>query len=100
MRNADDRSGLVLSRLLFCFIGIAIAAVGVGLAINSIGVTESPSDQRESESTPTDHAPKPTDLVSLPISTEQVAASNANGHFAVDLYQRLANTEAENNIFL
>lgn len=93
MRNANGRSGLVLSRLLCCVIGLAFAAVGIGLAITARGVTEQPAGQRGAESTAADPTP-----VSIP--AEQAAASNANGQFAIDLYRRLAETKSGENIFL
>lgn len=93
MPNADDRSGLILSRLLFCLIGVAITAVGIGLAITSVGVTKQPSQKRAPESVSAD-------LVPDSIPADLAAASKGNGRFAVDLYQRLAETESGKNIFL
>ena len=93
MRSAHDRSGRILSRLLVCCSGLAIAAVGIGLAINAVGVTGRPASQGG-------FAPMPAEPARVPISVELAAASQANGQFAVDLYQRLAETESGENIFL
>jgi len=42
----------------------------------------------------------PADLAETPIPADLAAASNANGHFAIDLYRRLAETESGTNLFL
>ena len=65
------------------------------VAIQFVGcLAQAPSGQP-----PADHG-KPADLAEAPIPAELAAASNANGHFAIDLYRRLAETESGNSIFL
>jgi serine protease inhibitor len=83
MQTADDRSRRLWIRLPVCLVGLAVAAVGIGLAINTGGVTEPSSAPR----------------AGAPLPAELAAASAANGRFAVDLYQRLAEINAGQNVF-
>jgi serpin B len=92
MSNADARSELVFNRLLIGIVGLAITSVGIGLVIHSRGVAE---PAKHGESAPITVNRQPT-----PMTEDQQAASNANGHFAIDLYRRLAEKKSGENLFL
>lgn len=84
MSNADDRSGVIGSRLLLCLIGLAIAAVSIGVAVTPVAVTGPPAPHRGSS----------------PVPADQQAASTANGRFAMDLYRQLAESDEAENLFI
>lgn len=78
MDNAANRSQL----FLFCCISLVMIAIVVGLAI--MGASEQTSRRSGYPS----------------MSADLQAASDANGHFAIDLYRRLAETELGENLFI
>lgn len=93
MSYATNRSGLIVRRLLSIAV-VGIVAIGIGLAARK-PVASPPS------------SPPITDFVSIKwepaavrITPEMQVAAQANGQFALDLYQWLAAEEAGESFFL
>jgi serpin B len=82
MGHVNERSGLTL--IQFSFITLVIVVALTVFAVISAGVT--------------DHYSRLSQYPSMPADLQ--AASDANGHFAIDLYRRLAESEPEENLFI
>jgi len=103
MRHTSDRSGLVIRRLLLSIAGVAIVAGGIGLAMSRyrlVGPRTNDATGGALSLLTDDDLPLPSAPVAIPVTDEMRMAAKANGQFAVDLYQRLASTGANDDLFL
>lgn len=94
MLRATDRSGLVVRRLLLSTAAVAIVVIGIGLAMRK-PVASAPSPPPIADFVPIKWEPS-----AVQITPEMQVVAQANGQFAVDLYQRLAEAESGKSLFL
>ncbi len=81
--------------------GLTLGGLLVGslvIAVTNVAVTKPSSVERNHERVVDDQAALPEKIVV--VTDEMAAASTANGQFAVDLYQRLAETKPGENLLL
>lgn len=95
MPHANDRSKLVFRRLLLSIAAVAIVVIGIGLA------TRKPVASAPSTPPPiTDFVPINWEPAAVQVTPEMQVAAQANGQFAIDLYQQLSDSESGNSFFL
>lgn len=94
MPRATNRSGLVVRRLLLSLAVVAIVVVGIGLAMRKPVASAPPSPPIA------DFVPIKWEPAAVQVTPEMQAAAQADGQFAIDLYQRLAEAESGKSLFL